>query len=122
MWRGNIVRFQHRFQAVNAGQKPCRYCLPRDWKSVGASILGAETVCPTEAKKPLAKTPTQTDAPFVQDKAADETQKPANITEVEAHIVSNSSVLEETDQLPKASSPGTTEEVTPADIDGVSSD
>ncbi len=40
MWRGHVVRFQYRKQAIDAGQKPCRYCLPPDWKTVGAKIMG----------------------------------------------------------------------------------
>ncbi len=39
MWRGHVVKFQYRKQAIDAGQKPCRYCLPPYWKSVGAKIL-----------------------------------------------------------------------------------
>lgn len=41
MWRGHVVKFQYRKQAIDAGQKPCRYCLPPYWKSVGAKILRA---------------------------------------------------------------------------------
>jgi len=44
MWKRNIVRFEYRKQAIDAGQKPCRYCLPPDWKSVGASILDGQKV------------------------------------------------------------------------------
>jgi hypothetical protein len=39
MWRGHIIKFHYRKQAIDAGQKPCRYCLPPFWKSVGAKIL-----------------------------------------------------------------------------------
>lgn len=39
MWRGHVIRFEYRKQAIDAGQKPCRYCLPPYWKSVGAKIL-----------------------------------------------------------------------------------
>lgn len=42
MWRGHVLRFQYRKQAIDAGQKPCRYCLPPYWKSVGAKILKQE--------------------------------------------------------------------------------
>jgi hypothetical protein len=64
MWRGNIIRFQYRKQAIEAGQKPCRYCLPPNWKSVGASILktspsvttGLSTV-ENEAPLPTARSP-----------------------------------------------------------------
>jgi hypothetical protein len=48
MWRGHVVRFQYRKQAIDAGQKPCRYCLPPDWKTVGAKVLG--TGVPTDAQ------------------------------------------------------------------------
>jgi len=27
MWRGHVIKFQYRKQAIDAGQKPCRYCL-----------------------------------------------------------------------------------------------
>lgn len=39
MWREHVIRFQYRKQAVDAGQKPCRYCLPPDWKSVDSKIV-----------------------------------------------------------------------------------
>lgn len=42
MWREHVVRFQYRKQAVDAGQKPCRYCLPPDWKSVDAKIVSPQ--------------------------------------------------------------------------------
>lgn len=39
MWRSNRVHFTYRRQALEAHQKPCRYCLPPSWKSVAAAIL-----------------------------------------------------------------------------------
>lgn len=42
MWRSNVVRFQFRKEAITRGFKPCKYCLPQSWKSVGAKILKAE--------------------------------------------------------------------------------
>ncbi|MBX9667062.1 MAG: hypothetical protein K2X93_05550 [Candidatus Obscuribacterales bacterium] len=41
MWRCNVVRFPFRKDAVERGYKPCKYCLPQSWKSVGAKILSA---------------------------------------------------------------------------------
>ncbi|MDZ4832217.1 MAG: hypothetical protein SGJ27_00295 [Candidatus Melainabacteria bacterium] len=51
MWRQHVIRFQYRKQAIDAGQKPCRYCLPPNWKSVEAKILGTESMLATPAKK-----------------------------------------------------------------------
>lgn len=37
------VQLHHfRKQAVQAGQKPCKYCLPPNWKEVHASLLPAD--------------------------------------------------------------------------------
>ncbi len=44
MWREHVIRFQYRKQAVDAGQKPCRYCLPPDWKSVDSKIVSPQSV------------------------------------------------------------------------------
>ncbi len=41
MWRCNVVRFPFRKDAIERGYKPCKYCLPQSWKSVGAKILRA---------------------------------------------------------------------------------
>lgn len=51
MWRQHVIRFQYRKQAIDAGQKPCRYCLPPNWKSVEAKILGTESMLATPAKR-----------------------------------------------------------------------
>lgn len=34
----NAVLFHFRKEAVDAGQKPCRYCLPKTWKTVKAAL------------------------------------------------------------------------------------
>lgn len=39
MWKKHRLFFQFRKQAIDAGQKPCRYCLPPEWKSVDAKLL-----------------------------------------------------------------------------------
>lgn len=36
----HLVYFQRRFNAIDAGYLPCRYCLPPDWKSVHLVVLG----------------------------------------------------------------------------------
>ena len=38
------VQLHHfRKQAIQAGQKPCKYCLPHDWKEVHASLAPANS-------------------------------------------------------------------------------
>lgn len=65
MWRQNVIRFQHRKQAVDAGQKPCRYCLPPTWKSVGARILKAPPAQEIEGAKGLSTVENENDLPTV---------------------------------------------------------
>lgn len=65
MWRQNVIRFQHRKQAVDAGQKPCRYCLPPTWKSVGARILKAPPAQEIEDAKGLSTVENGNDLPTV---------------------------------------------------------
>jgi len=36
----HLVFFGRRFNAVDAGYKPCQYCLPPDWKTVHLVVLG----------------------------------------------------------------------------------
>ena len=44
-WHAELFHFRR--QAVEAGQKPCRYCLPKEWTEVRAAILPQQsTVLP----------------------------------------------------------------------------
>ncbi len=40
MSAGRVELFHFRRQAVEAGMQPCRYCLPPDWKTVRAVVVG----------------------------------------------------------------------------------
>lgn len=36
---GHVELFHFRIEAIKAGQRPCHYCLPQEWRSVRATIL-----------------------------------------------------------------------------------
>lgn len=43
MAKFRACRFHSRQAAVDAGMRPCRYCLPRVWKRVKAKLLPVQT-------------------------------------------------------------------------------
>lgn len=44
------VKYQFRKDAVNDGQKPCRYCLPPDWTQLRGAVLRPPTLPPASEK------------------------------------------------------------------------
>lgn len=49
MWSGHTELFHFRKDAIAAKYAPCRYCLPPQWTSVSATILGTPSKTATQS-------------------------------------------------------------------------